>query len=209
MSGGYWENKEYILDEMANDIESIIEKNNKIIPYEKLDSWDQRAYDFHKAKYEQNPRYYYGFGDKTIEEFKNAVRIFRKARVYANRIDYLLECDDGEDSFHRRLQRELGKCAVSKEYISDCGGKAKLYGYYSQDSYAQVEFRFDDEGWRESYLITRLEYRGDDCSKSPQSIMDLVDNINDDFYGSRYCTKEVFDDWQELMEKNDIKVENE
>jgi hypothetical protein len=29
------------------------------------------------------------------------------AYVYAQRIDWLLSCDDGEDSFHKRLQAQL------------------------------------------------------------------------------------------------------
>lgn len=45
----------------------------------------------------------------TIDKFRQAVRILNEAYVYAQRIDWLLSCDDGEDSFHRRLEEDLAK----------------------------------------------------------------------------------------------------
>lgn len=47
------------------------------------------------------------YSPETITEFNKAVDILKKAYVYAQRIDYLLSCDDGEESFHRRLKKEL------------------------------------------------------------------------------------------------------
>jgi len=35
--------------------------------------------------------------------------ILRQAHVYAQRIDWLVSGDDGEDSFHRRLKHDLEK----------------------------------------------------------------------------------------------------
>lgn len=50
-----------------------------------------------------------GFEQKTLDEFKKGLLILRKAHVYAQRIDWLLAGDDGEDTFHQRLRDELTK----------------------------------------------------------------------------------------------------
>ena len=44
---------------------------------------------------------------ETIEQFSEAVRVLRRAEVYAQRIDWLLSGDDGEDTFHSRLAEDL------------------------------------------------------------------------------------------------------
>lgn len=49
----------------------------------------------------------YDYSEKTIEEFKIALDIIKKARIYMQRVDYLVSSDDSEDSFHKRLQEEL------------------------------------------------------------------------------------------------------
>lgn len=53
--------------------------------------------------------WYADYSSETIEEFKKAVNIIRQAAVYAQRIDWLLSGDDGEDTFHKRLKEELSK----------------------------------------------------------------------------------------------------
>lgn len=40
---------------------------------------------------------------------KEAVKALRVAQVYAQRVDWLLSGDDGEESFLRRLEEELKK----------------------------------------------------------------------------------------------------
>lgn len=47
------------------------------------------------------------YSEETINEFKNAIRNLRMAQVYAQRVDWLISGDDGEDSFHRRLAEDL------------------------------------------------------------------------------------------------------
>ena len=44
-------------------------------------------------------------------KIKIAVDLLRSAAIYVQRIDWLVSGDDGEDSFHRRLQKELEKLA--------------------------------------------------------------------------------------------------
>ena len=45
--------------------------------------------------------------EETIKEFREGVVVLKKAQVYANRIDWLMSGDDGEDNFHKRLKEKL------------------------------------------------------------------------------------------------------
>lgn len=47
------------------------------------------------------------YSEDTIKEFKNAIRTLRMAQVYAQRVDWLICGDDGEESFHERLAEDL------------------------------------------------------------------------------------------------------
>ena len=49
------------------------------------------------------------FSENTKERFREAISTLRKASVYAHRIEWLLSDDDGEESFHSRLEEELNK----------------------------------------------------------------------------------------------------
>lgn len=51
--------------------------------------------------------YFNDFSKETLSEFKTAVELLRKAAVYAQRIDWLLSGDDGEEEFHQRLEEDL------------------------------------------------------------------------------------------------------
>ncbi len=47
------------------------------------------------------------WSDETIDEFKKGLEALRVAYIYAQRIDWLLSYDDGEDTFHKRLKHDL------------------------------------------------------------------------------------------------------
>ena len=51
----------------------------------------------------------WGFSDATLDELRHGVAILRRAAIYAQRIDWLLSGDDGEESFHRCLAEDLGE----------------------------------------------------------------------------------------------------
>ena len=51
--------------------------------------------------------YFPDYSEETIKEFRKGVDILKKAQVYAHRIDWLMSGDDGEDSFHKRLEEDL------------------------------------------------------------------------------------------------------
>lgn len=80
MSGGHFDYNQYRIDEIADEVRRVIKRNPDV----------------------DSP-----YSQKTIEELMNGVKALKVAGIYAQRIDWLLSCDDGEDSFHRRLSDEL------------------------------------------------------------------------------------------------------
>ena len=83
MSGGRFDYKQFELQRIADDIEQLI------VDSEETDDWD------------------YKYKDYTIEEFRNAVYLLRRAYIYVQRIDWLSCGDDSEDTFHKRLKTQL------------------------------------------------------------------------------------------------------
>lgn len=47
------------------------------------------------------------YQDDVIEKMKEGIDILKKAEIYAQRIDWLLSADDGEESFLERLEEDL------------------------------------------------------------------------------------------------------
>ena len=91
MSGGHFDYKQYQLEYIADEIEQLIVDNDS----EEKDEWGTSKG--------------YHFTAETIEEFKIGLEHLHKAQIYAHRIDWLVSGDDGEDTFHTRLQSELQK----------------------------------------------------------------------------------------------------
>ena len=105
MSGGRFDYNQYKIGYIADDIEKIIEKNGREKTKEELKEEGWRDPDWYK-KYPED-LYHYKYPDEVIEKFKEAVKLLRRAEVYAHRIDYLLSDDDSEESFLRRLEEDL------------------------------------------------------------------------------------------------------
>ena len=96
MSGGHFNYKQYEIDHIADEVEQLILDNYS----EELNQWGDKKGSF--------------YSEETIMEFKDALCTLRQAKIYAQRIDWLVSGDDGEDSFHRRLKEELDKLQCSK-----------------------------------------------------------------------------------------------
>ena len=91
MSGGHFQYTQWKIHDIADEVEQLILTNDS----EEKDEWGSR-----KGCH---------FTPETIEEFKKGLVLLRQAYVYAQRIDWLVSGDDGEDSFHSRLKFELEK----------------------------------------------------------------------------------------------------
>ena len=70
-----------------------------------------RLVEVKEIKYQEyeDGEYHPEYTDETIQIFKDAVKILRKASIYAQRIDWFLSGDDGEESLKERLEEELKK----------------------------------------------------------------------------------------------------
>jgi len=113
---------------------------------------------------------------ETLARFKEAERTIRKAHAMAQRVDWLLSGDDGEDEFHERWEQEglLGPalavfCAYDKDesdlyahalgYYSalwDIGQEMRSIEKYSLDSYKDTEELIHH--LREKYYELRAAY---------------------------------------------------
>jgi hypothetical protein len=109
MSGGTFDYKQYNITMIADEIEQRIERSGRPKTREELKDEGWRDPEWYK-KYPGDLNHY-KYSDEVIEEFKKGVEILRKAHVYAQRIDWLISCDDSEESFHRRLKEDLDKLA--------------------------------------------------------------------------------------------------
>jgi len=88
MSGGYFEHKDCVLQEIGDKLSEIIRDNNK------------------KLKEQSIPKRHL-YRERTMEEFKKATFYLEMAKIYVHRIDWFLSGDDGESTFHERIEEDL------------------------------------------------------------------------------------------------------
>lgn len=85
MSGGAFDYRDYMIKEFADQIDQAIRDNDK------EDDWG----------------YKYDYPKEVLDEFRVAVELLNKASIYVHRIDWLLSGDDGDDTFLKRLRKDL------------------------------------------------------------------------------------------------------
>lgn len=85
MSGGYFEYKQYHIQDIIDKLEET------------------------KVKVENGEEYYYGYAKKQelLQEISNGLDYLNLAGIYTQRLDWLFSEDDGEDNFFGRLGEEL------------------------------------------------------------------------------------------------------
>jgi hypothetical protein len=89
MSGGHFDYDQYKIGQIADMVEQLIIDNDS----EELNEWGDK-----KSR---------GYSKETIRAFSQGLYLLRISEIYAQRIDWLVSCDDGEDTFHRRLEEDL------------------------------------------------------------------------------------------------------
>ena len=89
MSGGHFDYGQHTIRDIADDIQEVIDHNSDTTP-------DQFGYPRGRQ-----------YRPEVIAKLSEAVKHLRIAYAYAQRVDYLLSDDDGEESFLRRLEEEL------------------------------------------------------------------------------------------------------
>lgn len=102
MSGGHFDYNQYRINDIADSIERTLNKQGKEIPKEELYS-SEEFYEKYPEK-----KYYETYSEIVQEKMREAVKQLKIAAVYAHRIDWFLCGDDGEESFIRRLEEDLG-----------------------------------------------------------------------------------------------------
>ena len=104
MSGGTFNYHQYKIGYIADQIEEVINKGGREKTREEIKD------EFRKSEwYEKYPedRFHYQYPEEVITKMKETIKILRMAEVYAQRVDWLLSGDDGEDTFLVRLDKEL------------------------------------------------------------------------------------------------------
>jgi len=91
MSGGHFDYNQYRIGQIADDIDHEVRNNDS----EELNEWGDKIGA--------------GYSEATMGVMRKAIAILRVAEIYAQRIDWLLSGDDGEDCLHRRLAEDLQK----------------------------------------------------------------------------------------------------
>jgi len=81
MSGGHFDYKQYVLEDIADEINSVISEN------------------------EEN----YNFSKETISKFTETEKTVRAAAKMLHRVDWLICGDDGEDSFHANWKEDMDR----------------------------------------------------------------------------------------------------
>lgn len=99
MSGGHFDYVQYRIGDIADSIQEEIDRSGKLITEEERKDYFFCGDDTHLYEYPED----------IILEFKQGVHLLRMAQIYAQRIDWLLSGDDGEDSFRKRLKEDLEK----------------------------------------------------------------------------------------------------
>jgi len=106
MSGGAFDYNQYKIGYIADQIEETVIKNGvEKTPEEIKNDWHNDEW------YEKYPedKFHYKYPDEVIEKMKEAVKALKIAQEYAQRVDWLLSGDDGEESFLSRLEENLKK----------------------------------------------------------------------------------------------------
>ena len=91
MSGDHFDHPYHRISDIIEEIEELIENNDRT----DLNEWGDPVG--------------FQYGPETIEKFRLAVELLKRAAIAEHRIDYLVSGDDGEESFRERWDKEIGR----------------------------------------------------------------------------------------------------
>jgi hypothetical protein len=106
MSGGHFQNINYRIEEILEELNNLIQKNGLKKTQEEIKD-ENYPIDW-MEKYPED-EYHYKYSDDVINEFQNAIEIIGKADIYIKQIDYLLSGDTSEETFKENITKELNK----------------------------------------------------------------------------------------------------
>ena len=101
MSGGVFEYNQYKIRMIWEEIQNELDKQGQ---EKQVAHWEKEYYEkYPEARFEEVYR------EDVQQIFKDGIESLKKAEVYAQRIDWYLSGDDGEDSLVSRLKSDLDK----------------------------------------------------------------------------------------------------
>ena len=103
MSGGHFDYKQYEIDMIADSIQHELDIQGKELP-EDIQWYSKEWYNEHPED-----RFYTTYSPQVQEVMRTAVKNLKEAAIYAQRIDWFLSGDDGEESLIKRLSKDLEK----------------------------------------------------------------------------------------------------
>jgi hypothetical protein len=101
MSGGAFNYMQNNLNEIADQIEQRMIRNGQTVIRD--DYFESRTYTYEH------------YTPETLAKFQQAIDTLRLGAIMAQRIDWLLSCDDGEDTFHTRWNQEITQYRLLKQ----------------------------------------------------------------------------------------------
>jgi len=117
MSGGTFDYNQRRIRDIADRVEHEIAVSGTPKTERELKEdypWKDETY---FEKYPED-KFHYAYPEEIIAEFKKGYEILRKAEIYAQRIDWLIACDDGNESFLKRLREDLEILRLELEFKS-------------------------------------------------------------------------------------------
>lgn len=122
-SGGHFDYAQYRIRDIWASIEEYVdgkeldecEVDDYIKSHFYLFNEDDEAERNYIRKHNHTLPNCYEFSKATMREFKKAIECLKKAEIYAQRIDWLLSGDDGEDNFHERLKEDMEELKNNKK----------------------------------------------------------------------------------------------
>ena len=101
MSGGAFGYSQYNIKLIWKEIQNELDKQGQ---EKEVQFWEKEYFDkYPEARFEEVYR------EDVQQIFKDGIEALKKAEVYAQRIDWFLSGDDGEDSLVSRLKSDLDK----------------------------------------------------------------------------------------------------
>jgi hypothetical protein len=101
MSGGHFNYKQFHIDEIADTIESLLNKQGK--PKEPEDLYGGEEY----LMLHPEDTIYEVYSQEVHDKMKDGLKALKLAAIYTRRIDLFLSGDDGAESFLERLSEDL------------------------------------------------------------------------------------------------------
>lgn len=153
MSGGHFDYQQYRMTDIFESIESLLKKNGQPKTKEELKDESWRGPEWYKTYPEDLNHYKYP--DEVVQKFKEGIFFLKKAQIYAQRIDWLISGDDGEETFLSRLKKELGE--LGNEPSTESQTWEEIHEEYSRDEYPPFGGPFTNAKSFEEWLETNYE----------------------------------------------------